>query len=84
MRIQKVSGGVTLWFGDNHPVNKSVSVCMHLNRNWLIPSKDNPFCSFRTNGAVKGKDSCLDVNVKLWCFGLSYTDWSLWRFKRCA
>lgn len=35
-----------------------------------------------SNGAVKGKDNCLDLNLHILGFFFSYTDYGYWRYKK--
>lgn len=77
MDIKLHRDGFTVWWGDNHPVWKSISFACNLC--WI--TKPWTWFSCRTNGAVKGKDSCFDFNFHLFLFHFSYTDWSYWRFK---
>lgn len=39
---------------------------------------------FRSNGAVKGKDSCLDLNFHILGFFFGYTDYGYYRYKKEA
>ena len=37
-----------------------------------------------SNGAVKGKDNCLDLNLHILGFFFSYTDYGYWRYKNAG
>lgn len=81
MHIQKVCGGISFWFGTDrfHHNSKTITIGFHLNR-WK--SLRTLWMSPRTNGARKGVDNCLDWNMEILGFFLSYTDWDYGRFKR--
>ena len=83
MHIQKVCGGRSFWFGTNKygQASKTISITFHLNR-WKNPRL--LWMRPRFNGAVKGKDACLDWNMEILGLHLSYTDWDYGRFKRAA
>ena len=78
MRLQLRRNGITLWWGDNHPIWKSIN--LQCNPGWIKMPWTWLHCS--TNGAKKGADSCLDVNIHFFIFSFSYTDWSYWRYKK--
>lgn len=57
---------MTLWFDKNR---KSLSVVY--GRYW-----EKPQYFIKNNGARKGVDSCYDLNICIWRFVFSYTNWN--------
>ena len=66
--------GIQVWL-QNKPahLNKCISICYYLNR-WLLPIKY--WIWWKTNGAVKGKDSCFDFNMEIFGLHIGYTDYN--------
>ena len=76
MRVQRVPGGYSFWFGDGKQINKSISVGWYWT--WLL--KPRTWLACYTNGARKGIDKCFDFNLHIFCSCFCYTDWNYSRF----
>ena len=69
---------IELWIESTNRDPRCFSFSIYWNR--LIDPRTWWWC--KTNGAVKGVDTCFDFNLNLFVFHFSYTDYGFWRYKK--